>query len=196
MLVAVTGALAAFAANALSPCGLSLTHANFSEGTQPQTPAVAAPSSTGGTNSAPSSADLVIARLRQEGLQVVNGTEALELFHDSRRSPGLIIFVDDRKDEEYQAGHIPGAYQLYHYYRDRYLASVIPACLTAEKIVVYCHGGDCEDSEFTALLLRDSVHVPGNKLFVYIGGFTEWSEEGRPMETGDRNSGQGKDAGK
>jgi rhodanese-related sulfurtransferase len=197
VLVAVTGALLAFAANALSPRGLNLTHNNFPDDSQPQTTGTTALSTGGGTNAAsPSPEDLVIARLRQKGLQVVNGTEALELFHDPGMQTGSIIFIDDRKDEEYQAGHIPGAYQFYHYYYEKYLPPILPACQTAQKIVVYCHGGDCTDSESAAIMLRESVHVPNEKLFVYTGGYAEWTAKGWPIENGDRNSGQVKDAGK
>jgi len=197
VLVAVTGALLAFAANALSPRGLNLTRNNFPDDIQPPTAGTTAISPSSGTNTtSPSPEDLVIARLRQKGLQVVNGAEALELFREPSKAMGSIIFIDDRKDEEYQAGHIPGAYQFYHYYFEKYLPSIVSACQTAQKIVVYCHGGDCTDSEIAAIMLRDSVHVPKEKLFVYTGGYTEWAAKGWPIEIGDRDSGQVKDAGK
>jgi rhodanese-related sulfurtransferase len=65
----------------------------------------------------------------------------------------------------------------------------MPLCLTAQKIVVYCTGGECEDSEFAAIMLRDAG-VPRENLFVYTGGITEWKSQGRPVETGARASGQ------
>ena len=54
--------------------------------------------------------------------------------------------------------------------------------------MVYCTGGDCEDSEFSAVMLRDAG-IPAERLQVYAGGFTEWTALGRPVETGPRNSG-------
>jgi rhodanese-related sulfurtransferase len=53
---------------------------------------------------------------------------------------------------------------------------------------VYCTGGDCEDSEFTAIFLRD-VGIPKEKLFVYGGGMTDWTTNGLPVEIGGRKSG-------
>ena len=65
---------------------------------------------------------------------------------------------------------------------------VLPVCQKAEQIVVYCNGGDCDDSETAALLLRD-VGIPNQKLFVYGGGMAEWITNSLPVETGARNSG-------
>ena len=64
----------------------------------------------------------------------------------------------------------------------------MPVCRKAEQIVVYCNGGDCDDSETAALLLRD-MGIPNQKLFVYGGGIAEWKANGLPVETGARNSG-------
>ena len=97
--------------------------------------------------------------------------------------------LDARSKNEYQAGHIPGAYHLDYYHPDRYLPAVLPVCQNASRSVVYCSGGDCEDSELTALMLRDGG-VPNEKLFVYSGGMTEWDEKKEPIETGERNSGK------
>ncbi len=59
----------------------------------------------------------------------------------------------------------------------------------AERVVVYCNGGNCEDSELAASLLRDAG-IPAEKLQVYLGGFTEWEAQGMPVEIGVRSSGQ------
>jgi len=65
---------------------------------------------------------------------------------------------------------------------------VLGACQNAEKVVVYCNGGDCEDSQFAAVTLRDTG-VPKEKLFVYPGGMAEWATNGWPIEIGARKSG-------
>jgi rhodanese-related sulfurtransferase len=57
------------------------------------------------------------------------------------------------------------------------------------KVVVYCSGGECEDSEFAAIMLRDAG-VPRDILFVYAGGILEWKATGLPVETGARLSGE------
>jgi rhodanese-related sulfurtransferase len=54
--------------------------------------------------------------------------------------------------------------------------------------VIYCNGGDCDDSESAAITLRD-VGIANPKLFIYTGGITEWTTNGLPVEIGGRNSG-------
>lgn len=188
LLVAAVGAVVAFAANALSPRGLKLTQDYFHGETVPlprpktnRTEVV-----TANTNS---TADPVIARLKEKGLRVVNSDQAVELFHDPLFQRGGIIFVDARNDEHYQGGHIPGAYQFDNYHPENYMGTVFPACQSAEKIIVYCTGGNCEDSQFAALTLRDA-QIPNEKLFVYTGGITEWTNHGYAVELGERNSGR------
>jgi rhodanese-related sulfurtransferase len=107
----------------------------------------------------------------------------------------LVVFVDARDDQHYQEGHVPGAYQLDHYRPEKYLAPVLLVCQTAHQIVVYCNGGDCEDSEFTAITLRDAG-ILREKLLIYGGGLTEWLTNGLPVEIGPRNSGNLRNASK
>ena len=192
ILVAVVGALVALAANRISPRGLSLARDYFPEAKAAPLPARATTNASAGSaatnEAAPSEAESAVARLKAKGLQVVDFDEVKKLLHDPGYQTGSIIFIDAR-EEEYQAGHIPGAYHLDYYHPDKYLLAVLPACQNANQIVVYCSGGDCQDSEMTALMLRDGG-VPNGKLFVYSGGMTEWDEKKEPIETGERNSGQ------
>jgi rhodanese-related sulfurtransferase len=188
LLVAAVGAVVAFGANVLSPRGLKLTEDYFHGETHPvprangnRTNAV-----TAGTNSA---TEPVMSRLKEKGLQVVNGEQAAELFHDPLYQQGAIIFIDARNDEHYQGGHIPGAYQFDNYHPENYMGTVFPVCQAAQKIIIYCNGGNCEDSQFAALTLRDA-QIANDKLFVYTGGITEWTNRGNAVEVGDRNSGR------
>lgn len=139
----------------------------------------------GGLPPAPES---VLARLKEEGLKVADRDEVVRWYHDPRYQEGLFVFVDARNDEHYRSGHIPGAYLFDRYRAGEYLAAVLPVCLTAEKVVVYCTGGDCEDSEFAAITLRDAGVSPQN-LYVYSGGMADWTAAGLPVESGKRNSG-------
>jgi rhodanese-related sulfurtransferase len=187
MLVAALGLAFALAANALSPRGLRLSR-NYFPGNHK--PIVAAPpgahsSSAPTTGTSANRLSAVLERLRQQNLQSVTSNEVIELFRDPRYELGVVVFVDARNDQEYQAGHIPRAWQFNHYRAEAYLPTVLPVCLTAEKIVVYCNGGECEDSEFAAVVLRDAG-VPRENLFVYVGGISEWMTNGLPVETGAR----------
>jgi len=184
------GLLLALAANALSPHGLDLTQ-NFFPGAGQTASANSKALTDAGTSSATNSGhmQMVAAQLRQQGLQAVEGNEAARLFHDPAHDTDQIVFVDARDDEHYQAGHIPGAYQFDHYHAERYFSTVLPVCQQAQQIIVYCNGGDCEDSKFAAIILRDSAGVTKEKLFVYTGGMTEWQASGLPVELGARQSG-------
>jgi rhodanese-related sulfurtransferase len=188
LLVAAVGAVVAFGANALSPRGLSLRKDYFHGETLPIPRAKTNRTAVAltGTNSAP---DPVIVRLKEKGLQVLNGEQAAELFHDPLYQQGAIIFIDARNDEHYQGGHIPGAYQFDNYHPENYMGTIFPLCQAAQKIVIYCTGGNCEDSQFAALTLRDA-QIPNEKLFVYTGGITEWTNRANVVELGDRNSGR------
>lgn len=190
--VTLVGTVLAFAFNAVSPHGLDLTRNYFPGAIRPAAVAVAITNRAvagGGTNVSPLSAeDLFAARLKAKDLQLVDRDQAWQLFQDPRYAHNLIIFVDARDDAHYQAGHIPGAHAFDHYRATEYLASVLAVCQAAERVVVYCEGGDCEDSEFAAVLLREAG-VPNAKLAVYSGGFTEWQSNALPVELGVRRSG-------
>jgi len=188
--VAAAGAILAFAANALSPRGLNLSRNFFLETRSPQPPTTNSTSARIGPIPAPAAAsDAVAARLQGLGLRVADSKRVAQLFEDPRCQQDLVVFVDARNDHDYQQGHVPGAYQLDYYHPENYLPTVLPLCQVAQEVVVYCNGGDCEDSERTALFLRDAG-IPADKLYVYAGGITEWQANHLPVELGLRKSGQ------
>ena len=190
-LVAVIGAVLAFAANALSPHRLALT-TNYFPGHTLTPPAPAQATNLTGTAAATTNSplELLSARFRAEGLQLADSNQVIQLFHDPRREQDGVIFIDARDDDHYGAGHIPGAYLFDRFQPQNYLTNVLQVCLTAQQIVFYCNGGDCDDSEHAAIYLRDSIHIPKEKVFVYGGGMKEWTTNGLPIELGSRNSGQ------
>src|SRR5262249_34381459 len=112
------------------------------------------------------------------------------LFKDPGYQVESIIFIDARNDEHYQQAHIPRAYQFDHFHPENYLPTIMPACQRAQQIIVYCTGGECEDSEHAAISLRDSGVASNEKIFVYPGGIKDWEAKGRPVEAGARGSGQ------
>ena len=190
----VAGLAFAFVANQLSPRGLNPGR-NYHPGGEkpdpaPQTAKASSVSLTA-TNSRPAAASPEAAlkeRLEKNGLHLLPRDEVEKLFHDLRRQQDLVLFIDARDEDEYHQGHIPGAFEFYHYYPDKYLADVLTPCQLAEQIIVYCTGGDCDDSESAALFLRDHG-VPAAKLFIYGGGMTNWEAARLPVESGARDSG-------
>jgi rhodanese-related sulfurtransferase len=185
-LVVVIGAIFAFAANQVSPRGLALTRNYFPAGINRPVPAARDVANTNPPASSP--AQLLAVRLKEQGLQWVDGHQAAQLFHDPRFKQGSIAFIDARDEQHYREGHIPGACEFDPYHPEKYFATVLPVCQAAEQIVLYCNGGDCDDSESAAILLRD-VGIANQKLFVYTGGIAEWTTNGLPVEIGGRNSG-------
>jgi rhodanese-related sulfurtransferase len=192
VVVAVVGAAFAFAANALSPRGLALTRNYFPGTGRSHAPAATAamlgPAGMVTKTNAASPTELLAARLKAVGLQLAVSNQVTQLFRDPRYEQGLVVFVDARDDRHYGEGHVPGAWQFDHYRAENYLGAVLPVCLMAEQVVVYCNGGDCEDSEFAALTLN-GAGIAKEKLFVYGGGMTEWMTNGLPVEVGVRKSG-------
>lgn len=110
------------------------------------------------------------------------GHEEVAAWHqDPAFAAQRIVFIDARNPERYAAGHIPGAVLFDHYHPDAYVAPVLAALAIAERVVIYCTGGDCEDSELAALDLI-SLGVPGEKIVVYGGGMTTWQYHRLPVE--------------
>ena len=195
LVVAAIGLAVALLANLVSPRGLSLTRNYFpssgtthgkTDGNANANVNNAAVPATNGAGLSPW--EIVAARLKEKGLQPIDGREATQLFRDPQYELESIVFIDARDDRHYAEGHIPGAYQFDRYYPEKHLPAVLPVCLNATKIVVYCAGGDCEDSEFAALTLKDAG-APLERIVVYAGGMTEWAANGLPVEIGERKSG-------
>ena len=182
--VALGGFLLALLLNGISPRGIRLTRNYFPA----SKPVAVSPTGTNAAAVAHAATNTLSARLAARGLQVADTNLVLKLYHDPGYSGGGIVFLDARNDQAYTEGHIPGAYQLDYYYKEKYLPTVLPVIMSAVTIVVYCNGGDCEDSELTASLLQQAG-IPPARLFVYAGGFTEWEATGLPVELQSRHSG-------
>lgn len=190
LLVVIAGVGLALAANALSPHGLSLKRDYFpvSNKEASQTP-IATNHPVKGTAVVNETVSAALqARLKQDGLKLIDLGAATNLFQDPRYDREMIVFVDARDDDHYTSGHIPGAIQFDRYHPEKYLGAVLTACIPAEQVVVYCTGGECEDSEFAAMTLKDAG-VSADKLQVFGGGITEWMAKHLPVETGARRSG-------
>jgi rhodanese-related sulfurtransferase len=194
LVVAGIGLAFALVANLASPRGLSLTRNYFPEAGKNAARMASSVDSSVTVTAIPtnrageSTLESVAARLEAKGLQLIDIKGAQQLFRDPQYEQELTVFVDARDDRHYLEGHIPGAYQFDRYYPEKHLPQVLPACLNAMTVMVYCTGGDCEDSEFAAAALRDAG-VAQNRLLVFTGGMTEWVRNGLPVELGGRNSG-------
>lgn len=195
LLVTIVGTLLALIGNSASSRGLSLTrdyHPRVNSVANSSVPATATtPATATGTDATPEPVDeteAIIQQIERHGLHAIRHDDAVSTYHDPLYASGAYIFIDARDDAHYADGHVPGAYQINHYYIERYIDAVLPVAEAALKIIVYCNGGKCEDSEFTTLeLLKRGID--SSKVFVYVGGMQQWRNAQLPIERGARGSG-------
>ncbi|HJT25016.1 MAG TPA: rhodanese-like domain-containing protein [bacterium] len=93
------------------------------------------------------------------------------------------VFLDARKPEEYQDGHIPGALNFYGNEPEKFAPLVMPQIPDkTREIIAYCHGGDCDLSLQTAKALREAgyTHVE-----IFTGGWPDWQKAGYPVTKGE-----------
>jgi rhodanese-related sulfurtransferase len=191
LLVALAGLVFALLANQLSPRGLSLTR-NYFPAIAGGSPSTMREQTVAATNQSP--AEALAVQIKASGLKLASGGQVIAWLADPRHQTQQIIFVDARNEEEFLQGHLPGAWLFDPYQPEKYFPAVLPSCQAAEQIIVYCHGGDCDDSLSAANLLKDAG-IPAAKLWIYGGGMSEWETNGQPLEIGPQNSGQFKKGG-
>lgn len=121
--------------------------------------------------------------------QEVTFDDVVEIFNDPNTEMGVNLFVDARDDEAFEEGHIPGALQADHYRLEDYIDNLLDFAEAAEKIIVYCNGGDCEDSIFLCSDLME-FDVPFDSVYLYPGGWKEWTKNGMPIEKGREEEGE------
>lgn len=121
--------------------------------------------------------------------QEVTFEQVVDIFNDPNTEMGVNLFVDARNDETYEEGHIPGAIQADHYRLEDYIDNLLDFAEAAEKIIVYCNGGDCEDSIYLCTDLME-FDVPFDSVYLYPGGWKEWTKNGMPVEKGRQEEGE------
>lgn len=99
------------------------------------------------------------------------------------------LFLDARRTSAYTDGHIPGARSFPVWESD--IADRVKAFFEEgggdrdqnAPIVIYCSGGDCEDSH----MLAEKLYMVGfNNLLVYKDGFPAWQKRGLPAVKGPK----------
>ncbi|MBT5097447.1 MAG: rhodanese-like domain-containing protein [Candidatus Marinimicrobia bacterium] len=100
--------------------------------------------------------------------------EQAKLFFDDE-----VLFVDARDEGYFEAGHIKGAMKNIFLYE--LIFNIEEKQNKDTPLVVYCGDPGCGDSEQLAYDLKDSGFT---KLYVFKGGWLEWSKAGYPSEVG------------
>jgi rhodanese-related sulfurtransferase len=95
----------------------------------------------------------------------------------------LATFIDARPTGEYEAGHIADAMnitpQMLESSASLFALDVIDP---AKVIVIYCGGGDCDDSHRVAELLQDLRGL--EQAHVFVDGFPAWEAAELPTASG------------
>lgn len=94
------------------------------------------------------------------------------------------LFLDARRSSVYAEGHIAGARSLPVWESDieaRVKALYEEGLDQRAPIVVYCSGGDCEDSH----MLAEKLYMVGfDNILIYKDGFPDWQKRGLPINRG------------
>lgn len=121
--------------------------------------------------------------------QDITFEEVAALVDDPLTQAGLNVFIDARNEQRFSEGRIPGAMLCNPYRVARYIDQeidglpMIDHILNAEKVVVYCGGGACEDSIFMARELLE-LDVAYDAIYIYAGGWSDWVARGGRIEKG------------
>jgi rhodanese-related sulfurtransferase len=95
-----------------------------------------------------------------------------------------VPFLDARRTSVYIEGHIAGArsFPIWESTVDNEIKKLFDEGYDVNApLVIYCSGGDCEDSH----MLAQRLHGYGfNDALVYTGGFPDWEKRGLPVEKG------------
>jgi len=98
-----------------------------------------------------------------------------------------VLFLDARRTSVYEQGHIAGARPFSVWESDiddkvnKFFEERNSPEAQALPIVVYCSGGDCEDSHMLAQKLWG---IQFNNVYVYKDGFPDWQKRGGAARTG------------
>ncbi len=107
----------------------------------------------------------------------ISGEGAVQLFE------AKAIFFDARRTAAYREGHIRGARSLpaWEDIDEKLKALVAEGLDPSAPVVVYCSGGDCEDSH----LLGQKLYLSGfDTVRVYRDGFPDWEKRRLPVSRG------------
>ena len=110
----------------------------------------------------------------------ISGDDVMTLHKGSN-----VLFLDARRTSLYRLGHIPGARPFSVWEAD--IDDKVKGLFSEGRdqsapVVVYCTGGDCEDSHMVGQKL---YFVGFDNVLVYKDGFPDWEKRGLPVDKGD-----------
>jgi len=125
----------------------------------------------------PGGIPLVRSRAAQE--EVDDDTNLLTLARAKSLYEQGAVFVDSRSPAEYESGHIRGSRHLYYMHAEEEWETVMADVPFEMPIVSYCSGEGCNSS----FLVADQLQNVGfEKVYIFDGGWPEWSAAGYPLD--------------
>jgi rhodanese-related sulfurtransferase len=95
------------------------------------------------------------------------------------------LFIDARMTSQFEEGHVAGALSIPIWEAgvpDKIAAAVFEVEGDKSRpIVIYCNGGECEDSHNLARMFFDDGY---SALYVYKDGYPDWLTRARPIHAG------------
>lgn len=109
----------------------------------------------------------------------ITGEEAARLFAAG------VPFLDARRTSVFEEGHVAGArpFSVWESDVDRKVVALIAERDGEQPLVLYCSGGDCEDSHLLAQKLWGAGF---NDNLVYRDGYPDWVRRGGAVRTGPK----------
>ena len=110
--------------------------------------------------------------IQVDGATTIDTAKAYSLFEQE------VVFVDVRKDSDFEAGRIPGAVhiELKKQFSEQSLSEEVKK---DEPVVFYCNGHSCMRSSDATKL---AVGWGFSKVHYYRDGFPAWKASGNPVE--------------
>ncbi len=114
---------------------------------------------------------LVYNFISPNGTEIIRHKSEAEYITLDEAAKGEYLFVDARKKELFDKGHIKGAVNIEP-------GGSFDALSRSGKVVVYCSGGSCSDAEKVADALTEAGFP---KVYVLAEGYEAWKDKGLPV---------------
>ncbi len=111
----------------------------------------------------------------RQAIVIIDAEKAKAWFDD-----GQDLFIDARPDYQYEAGHIAGSVNIIGNTLEDRLDELMDRA-SGGRLIVYCVGPECPEAVELADLMVEFDLKP---VYVYTGGWEQWSQLGYPSETG------------
>jgi len=110
--------------------------------------------------------------------QVVKGATTVDANTAKKLFDQGVLFIDVRKDKDWQAGRIPGAehLELHNVFSPASLGKIVKK---NEMVVIYCNGPKCMRSSHAS---ASAVKWGYTRVNYFRGGFPAWKKSGLPVE--------------